>query len=336
MLRAVTRFAGFGAALVVAAIAAGAVSFILTDETSAPDTNILTVTPFAQTPEPEPTPLPRTWLDGLRRVYGDPQPQLLACADDGDAALTGADLPELDGQRIALEAGACRDPQQHADFYAGAFSSQPACGRPPAPLLLIAVASGGSDLLLAREGESLGLLDIINALDDRLSEGAVPHALVLAAPGIFGAAASPQTSMERWIEAYAGARLRELPCLRAVIVGHSHGGVTVTSVTAALEGVYADRMLGVAIDRTTKLYDRNATEMPRRARLLNVFQTNEGWHGEPIDAANVENVDESDERAPVAPSDGGGAPALVSHKTLDDAPAVQSRVVDEIVAWLGG
>jgi len=37
--------------------------------------------------------------------------------------------------------------------------------------------------------------------------------------------------------------------------------------------------------------------------------------------------------APVAPSDGGGGPALVTHKTLDDASAVQQRIVDEILRW---
>jgi hypothetical protein len=104
-------------------------------------------------------------------------------------------------------------------------------------------------------------------------------------------------------------------------------------VAAALDARYADRMLGVLIDRTVALYDRPATEMPALTRLLNFFQLNEGWHGVPIDQPNVENIDESDERAPVAPSDGGGGLAIVSHKTLDDAVAVQQQAVEKSVSW---
>jgi hypothetical protein len=36
----------------------------------------------------------------------------------------------------------------------------------------------------------------------------------------------------------------------------------------------------------------------------------------------------------VAPSDGGGGLALVSHKTLDDAPRVQQQIEDAVMAWL--
>jgi hypothetical protein len=53
----------------------------------------------------------------------------------------------------------------------------------------------------------------------------------------------------------------------------------------------------------------------------------------PIEQPNVETIDESDERAPVAPSDGGGGLAIVSHKTLDDALEVQQQVVEKSVAW---
>jgi hypothetical protein len=125
-----------------------------------------------------------------------------------------------------------------------------------------------------------------------------------------------------------------MPCLRAVLLGHSHGGVTVTSVGAAIEERYPGRLFGVLIDRTIALYDRPADEMPASMPLLNLYQLNEGWHGVALDLPNVTNVDESGERAPVAPSDGGGGPALVSHKTLDDAPDVQRRVVHAVMAWL--
>jgi thioesterase domain-containing protein len=146
----------------------------------------------------------------------------------------------------------------------------------------------------------------------------------------------PQTSMEHWLESRVRQTLADVPCARAVIIGHSHGGVTATAVAVALEGEYADRMLVVLIDRTDVLYDRVADEMPQRAHVLNFYQLNEGWHGEPIDQPNVENIDESDERAPLAPSDGGAGEAIVSHKTLDDALAVQRAVVERAVAWASG
>ena len=59
------------------------------------------------------------------------------------------------------------------------------------------------------------------------------------------------------------------------------------------------------------------------------------WTGATVHhVANITNVDESSERAPVAPSDGGGGLALVSHKTLDDSVAVQHRIEDVVMAWL--
>jgi hypothetical protein len=90
----------------------------------------------------------------------------------------------------------------------------------------------------------------------------------------------------------------------------------------------------VLIDRTNVLYDRPATEIPSLIPLLNVFQTNEGWHGNVYGSDNIANVDESTERAPIAPSDGGGdGLALVSHKTLDDSLPVQQRIVDAVMTW---
>jgi hypothetical protein len=53
---------------------------------------------------------------------------------------------------------------------------------------------------------------------------------VLSASAVFGAD-QPQTRNEEWIEHEVSNRLDDMPCLRAVMIGHSHGGVTVTSVT---------------------------------------------------------------------------------------------------------
>ena len=327
-----------GAAL-VALIAVGAVVVLLlaftSRRTQAPElANGLpphTATPPAATP----TPLPRTWPAGLRMATTG-TPELISCLDTNhDGRIDATDGPQFAGLDIRLVPGeACAGPGQHADFFAGSPSDPAgyAFGAARPPLLVVAIASAGSDLLQPSMGESMGVLDIVNELQARAAAAGISTLPVLSTSAVFGAA-MPQTSMERWIEHDVTSRLAALPCLRVALIGHSHGGVTVSSVTAALDGRFAGRMYGVMLDRTTALYDRPATEMPTKTPLLNVFQTNEGWHGGPIDQPNVTNVDASRDMAPIAPSDGGGGPALVSHKTLDDAPAVQRRVVDAVMAW---
>jgi hypothetical protein len=259
------------------------------------------------------------------------QPKLISCRDvNTDGRIDRADASPVD---VTLVAGqACSDPAHHADFYADPIRMIRDCENSPPFLLVVAIASAGSDLLQPREGESLGLIDILNGLQQRATAANVDMDVIVSTAAIFGAD-QPQTSMERWITNEVRQRMDANPCLRVALIGHSHGGVTVTTVAAVLDATYGDRILAVAIDRTIALYDRPAEELPARARILNIFQLNEGWHGVPIDVPNVTNVDESDEVAPIAPSDGGGADALVSHKTLDDARAVQSRIIEDVTTF---
>jgi hypothetical protein len=283
-----------------------------------------------------PTPMPTTWVGGLRAGNAG-EAMLLSCLDaNSDGRLDGGDGARFAGLDIGLIPGeACVDPAHHADFYAGppVDAASFTCDAPKAPLLVMAVASGGSDLLDAPSGESLGLIDIVNAIEKRAAAEGIGTQTVLTLSAILGADPA-QTSMEHWLEHYLDGRLSSTPCLRVVIVGHSHGGVTVTSVTAALDDQYASRMLGVLVDRSAALYDRIARELPSRTVLLNIYQLNEGWHGVPLNRANAVDVDESSARAPIAPSDGGGGLALVSHKTLDDSAEVQQRIEDGVMAWL--
>ena len=285
---------------------------------------------------PQPTPVPRTWIDGLAASRSGTA-TLISCLDtNGDGRLSAADGDDLSGISIPLVAAqSCVNPADHRDLYAGDASDAAgyACDAPNAPALIVAIGSAGTDLFDPSAGESLGVLRTVNDLQARASAAGIATAPVLSAPAIFGAD-EPQTRMEQWLTRDITSRLEAMPCLRAVLIGHSHGGVTVTSVAAALDGTYAGRVFGVLIDRTTALYDREAAEMPFAIPLLNVFQINEGWHGSHIDQPNVTNVDDSAERAPVAPSDGGGGLALVSHKTLDDAPRVQQQIEDAVMAWL--
>jgi pimeloyl-ACP methyl ester carboxylesterase len=196
------------------------------------------------------------------------------------------------------------------------------------------VGGGGTDLLDLTLGESIGLVVMANGIIERVLDRGGGAQVVLASAALFGNDRS-QTLMEEYLTLDIARRLDALPCLQAVVLGHGHGGVTVTSVLAALDGNYGDRIAGVAVDRTTMLYDRPAREVPERATLFNVFQQDEGWHGEPIDQPNVVNMDRSGAMAPIAPSEGGGGPAPADHKTLDDAPEVQREVIDSVLFWYG-
>lgn len=286
-------------------------------------------------PTISPTPFPLTWTDGLDHPTG--AAILISCFDNnGDGRINGGDSPSLQGIEITLVPDhGCVDPARHRDFYAGAPLSAGAtsCAGAGAPLLLVGIASAGSDLLDTTGGESLGLLAMLNRMQARATEARINTEVVIAVAAVLGAE-NPQTEMESWLEHYIRARLEAVPCMHAVLIGHSHGGVAVTSVTAALDDEYGSRMFGVAVDRTTALYDRPAVEYPSGTTILNVYQTNEGWHGSSVDLPNVINENESTERAPVALSDGGGGLALVSHKTLDDSPGVQRRIEDAVMGWL--
>jgi hypothetical protein len=281
--------------------------------------------------------LPPSWMDGLEYSRGG-QALLLSCGDvDGDGLLTGADNPAYRDLRIPLiPEKACQDPAGSRDFYAGLPSIERAytCDSRPAPVLIVVIASAGSDLMDPSAGESMGVLELVNILQQRLLDAGISSLPILSTSAINGAD-PPQINMERFITNEVGRRLGEMPCLRAVIIGHSHGGATVTAATAALDQAYAARMFGVLIDRTTVLYDRPETEFPVSTRLLNVFQTNEGWHGVPLNRPNIYDIDQSYQRAPIALSDGGGGYAVVTHKTLDDAAGVQRLIADAVMTWLG-
>ena len=323
-------------AFAVTVLIGASVTFFTQTAADSGEVEIQPLTAFATRAE-QARALPASWIEGLDRS-DDGETVLLACADtDGDGVLSAADRPEFATLAIGLDPElACARPGRSADYYAGTPSDARIynCDAVPAPALIVAIGSAGSDLLDPSSGESMGVLQIVNDLQAEAHDAGLATLPILSVSAIFGAD-PPQRSLELFLSHEVARRLDEMPCLRAVIIGHSHGGATVTAVTAALDAAYANRTYGVLIDRTTALYDRPETEYPQTIPLLNVYQLNEGWHGIALNRPNVYDIDQSYERAPIAPSDeGGGRVAPVSHKTLDDSPGVQRLVVDAVMTWL--
>ena len=262
----------------------------------------------------------------------------IGCLDNnGDGRVNGVDALELQGIDIPLVRGdACRLLGQRREWFVADSDIPPTCdASAPAPLLVVAIGGGGTQLLDRNEGVSVGLIDIVNGIRTRATAGAVTAGVILMTSAI-ESADLPQTRMEQWLAADLRRRLDATPCLRAVLIGHSHGAVVATSVMAALENRFAGRMYGVLLDRSLLYYDRQATELPRRAALLDIFQRNEGWHGEPINSPNAINIDASAEVAPREPRDGPLPIVAVAHSTLDDSTGVQREIVDLVGNWLRG
>lgn len=332
------RFAGHFVSFAAGIVVAIAIFAALSDSTSAPESTTLVagavVTPSA-TPSPTATPLPESWVAGLDVPRGPSPPLLLTCLDtNGDARLNAADGSWLfAGIDVPLvPEAACGGTGHGADFYESALLPSFNCTHAHPPLFLIVIAGGGSDLLDPSEGDSLGLMDVTNELFARAAAIDMPVTLTLSSGAIVGAEMA-QSNLELMLADYVANRLSLVPCARAALIGHSHGGVTVSTVTSILDDRFADRLLGVLVDRTNVIYDRPAENFPVRVPLYNFFQTNEGWHGVAIDQPNVTNYDQSRETAPIAPADGGGGTAIVTHRSLDDSPAVQERMLEALLAW---
>ena len=275
---------------------------------------------------------PPTWV-GQMEGPRDGEAWQIACLDEnGDGVIDTSDGDEFSGLSIALTRDACDGPARTPEYYAGlAGEAATTCGSRP-PALFVVIGGGGTQLQDTTSGVSYGLLQMRNALYGLLERAGVASSTIITASAISGAE-QPQTQMERWLQVQLERRLDETPCLRAVLFGHSHGGVTVTSVMSALEARFPGRMYGVALDRSIALYDRAARELPDSAPLLNVYQLNEGWHGVPIEQPNVVNVDQSRQTAPVEPRKGLEPVGPVTHTNLDDSLPVQTDIVERVLEW---
>lgn len=260
----------------------------------------------------------------------------IACLDaNGDLRLNGADSADFIGLDFALvRTTACLPFSLRQELFVEEAPAATACdGAMPAPALVVAIGGGGTDLLDLGEGSSVGLLGITNLIRQQAAPAGIPTRIMLSTSAL-EAADPPQIRMVQFLIVNLAHRLAETPCLRVIVMGHSHGAVAVTSVVAALEPHYGPRLLGVLLDRSFLYYDPPTGELPVRARMLNFYQTNEGWHGLPLDTPNVTNLDMSGETAPLEPRDGPLPIVAVAHSTLDDSPGVQATVAAQVLAWL--
>ena len=175
--------------------------------------------------------LPSTWIRGLR-ASNSGHSMLIACFDrNHDGHINRDDSPEYATLDISIASSwlLCAGESAYGDLYDGPPSdpSRYGCDATRRPLLIVAIGGAGTDMLNAPEGESLGVLDIVNQLQARAMESGIASAPMLVASAIWGAEPA-QTSMERWLEIQIAHRLDAMPCLRVALIGHSHGGVTVS------------------------------------------------------------------------------------------------------------
>jgi hypothetical protein len=134
--------------------------------------------------------------------------------------------------------------------------------------------------------------------------------------------------MEEWVTNVTRVYLDRYPCLRVVLVGHSHGATTADVVASRLEDQYGSRFIVVVdVDRVDELYTGDTQSRPDIVPVFNIFETNDSTlSGEPYDSANAENWDASGEQAPEN-GDSGGDMAPVNHTTIDNSESVRKSVV---------
>ncbi|MEX2246151.1 MAG: hypothetical protein WEC75_05645 [Dehalococcoidia bacterium] len=248
--------------------------------------------------------------------------------DDFDAVyLAGIDIA-LSPQR---EKSACDGRKGKAPEYLVAHGYfEPAdvsCDDGDAVLVL---GIGGGVVNLRDASDAAGVRDTVDALLEAYDDRGVQTIAVVAGPSIVGAV-EQHGAMEEWLTHAVRVYFDRYPCMRAVLVGHSHGGVTADVIASRLEGAYGGRFVLVAdIDRVEELYTGDVTSQPAAAPVLNVYETNDPvLSGDPREAPNVENWDASGE---VASRNGDDEPdGPVTHTTIDNSVRVRERVVAEVM-----
>jgi hypothetical protein len=256
----------------------------------------------------------------------------------GDGATTESDrslLREVDfpvPDRAALDCDDGRGP--NADWQVSAPPDLD-CAAGERGVLFLAV--GGGAVNLGNLENAAGARWMVENLSSELEDLGVPTQIASVAPGLNGTDPA-QPNAERWAFLFLAQRFREQPCLGAVLLGDSHGGVLVTALAAQLETAgLSDRLwLTVLVDRATALYSGDTASIPQASPVFNVFlppAPNE-IRGSAIEQANVENWDASGATAPEHGEEGGELQS-VNHSTIDNSAAVLEEVRRRVIAAVG-
>jgi len=283
----------------------------------------------------------------------------LACLDrNGDHRLNQADaadvasVPDFDGDRThdaadaaffagvdveldpAAQADVCKKGAEAGPEYEVAHGyfepSKVSCDAGARPVLLVGVGGGVTDL--TDKGDAAGVRSIIDGIQRAYDKRGTDTIAVIAGAAMQGAKQA-NVAMGQWMANAVRVYLDRYPCLRTVLVGYSHGGVTVDVMAARLEDQYAARFIDVVeLDRVEFAYTGDTQSKPRQAHVFSIFETRSGvlsgsaYTG----AANAELWDATGELAPER-GDKGGALQPVIHTTIDNSPSVKQRIIDDVL-----
>ena len=256
---------------------------------------------------------------------------------NGDRSHDERDAAFLRGLNIRLDptrqAQACANPGSEPEYLVAHGYFEPAnvsCDRGKRPVLLVGVAGGVVNLKKA--DNAAGIRSIIDAIQKRYSDDGVETIGVIAGPAIAGGE-NIYVAMEDWLTHAVQVYLDRYPCLRVVMVGHSHGAVVADVIGSHLDARYASRIIEIVnVDRVDALYTGNTDLWPPTTRVFNIYETNDGvLKGAAHDGSNIENYDASGDMAPEN-GDKGGSLKIVSHTTIDNSTSIRSRIVTDVMA----
>jgi hypothetical protein len=250
--------------------------------------------------------------------------------DQADAAfVAGVDIP-LDPKRDLSQCKSVSGTEPEYMVADGVMDpSSVTCDGGAKPVLVVGV--GGGVVNVRKSSDAAGVRSIVNGLLQKYDDKNVPTIAVIAGPAI-GGAQQIHSAMEQWMTHAVQVYLDRYPCMRAVLIGHSHGADTADVVSAHLEGKYASRIIeDVDIDRTTDLYTGDTQSRPTQVHVLNIYESNSGaLNGAPYNSSNAENWDASDVQAPEH-GDNGGSLKKVDHTTIDNSAAVKDRIIADVI-----
>jgi hypothetical protein len=241
--------------------------------------------------------------------------------DDHDAAfLKGIDI-ELDpAQQID-----CSKEKKNPEFLVAHGYIQPSdvsCGADDKPVLLLGIGGGVENI--RDKGDASGVRSIVDALQKAYDDRDRDTIGVISGQAVIGGA-NAHSAMEQWLTNVVKTYFDRYPCISAVIVGHSHGGILADDVASHIEAQYPGRILAeVKVDRVGEdVYLGDTTSRPVTTPVFNIYQTNvPGLSGHAEDAPNVENWDASGIMVDGKP---------VTHTQLDNNKEARERIVAEVM-----